>query len=155
MLAGLTSTSSPQASQLLNPKAPDLLHHPWAWPHPSLSQGPLVATALACGLVQLLTQVPGPQSPEPFSVHRFRWTRDGVHFKPNEELDVTVKQAPHSGSFTIAGNNSNFAQRFQGTYRCFASNDLGTAMSHEIQLMAEGARHCRDRGKAWDTRQGP
>lgn len=59
---------------------------------------------------------------------------------------MTVHQAPHSGSFTITGNNSNFAQRFQGTYRCFASNKLGTAMSHEIQLMAEGARHCRDWG---------
>uniref|UniRef100_A0ABI7VT28 L1 cell adhesion molecule n=1 Tax=Felis catus TaxID=9685 RepID=A0ABI7VT28_FELCA len=70
---------------------------------------------------------------------QFRWTRDGVHFKPKEEAGVTVHQAPHSGSFTIAGNNSNFAQRFQGTYRCFASNKLGTAMSHEIQLMAEGA----------------
>uniref|UniRef100_A0A452RYC8 L1 cell adhesion molecule n=1 Tax=Ursus americanus TaxID=9643 RepID=A0A452RYC8_URSAM len=70
---------------------------------------------------------------------QFRWTRDGVHFKPKEELGVTVHQALHSGSFTIIGNNSNFAQRFQGTYRCFASNKLGTAMSHEIQLMAEGA----------------
>ncbi|KAM8752884.1 neural cell adhesion molecule L1 isoform 1-T1 [Rhynchonycteris naso] len=70
---------------------------------------------------------------------QFRWTRDGIHFKPKEELGVTVHQAPHSGSFTITGNNSNFAQRFQGTYRCFASNKLGTAMSHEIQLMAEGA----------------
>ncbi|XP_023489116.2 neural cell adhesion molecule L1 isoform X1 [Equus caballus] len=69
----------------------------------------------------------------------FRWTHDGVHFKPKEELGVTVHQEPHSGSFTITGNNSNFAQRFQGTYRCFASNKLGTAMSHEIQLMAEGA----------------
>ncbi|EPY77107.1 neural cell adhesion molecule L1 isoform 3 [Camelus ferus] len=69
---------------------------------------------------------------------QFRWTRDGVHFKPKEELGVTVNQAPHSGSFTITGNNSNFAQSFQGTYRCFASNKLGTAMSHEIQLMAEG-----------------
>lgn len=69
----------------------------------------------------------------------FRWTRDGVHFKPEEELGVTVYQAPHSGSFTIMGNNSNFPQRFQGVYRCFASNKLGTAMSHEIQLMAEGA----------------
>lgn len=59
---------------------------------------------------------------------------------------MTVNQAPHSGSFTITGNNSNFAQSFQGTYRCFASNKLGTAMSHEIQLMAEGARRCRDRG---------
>nr|KAF6492324.1 L1 cell adhesion molecule [Molossus molossus] len=70
---------------------------------------------------------------------QFRWTRDGIHFKPKKEVGVTVHQAPHSGSFTITGNNSNFAQRFQGTYRCFASNKLGTAMSHEIQLMAEGA----------------
>ncbi|KAG8513850.1 Neural cell adhesion molecule L1 [Galemys pyrenaicus] len=70
---------------------------------------------------------------------QFRWTRDGVHFSPSEELGVSVHQAPHSGSFTITGNNSNFAQRFQGAYRCFASNSLGTAMSHEIQLMAEGA----------------
>uniref|UniRef100_A0A2K5RLI9 Neural cell adhesion molecule L1 n=1 Tax=Cebus imitator TaxID=2715852 RepID=A0A2K5RLI9_CEBIM len=70
---------------------------------------------------------------------QFRWTRDGVHFKPKDELGVTVYQSPHSGSFTITGNNSNFAQRFQGIYRCFASNKLGTAMSHEIRLMAEGA----------------
>ncbi|KAM5220960.1 neural cell adhesion molecule L1 isoform 2-T2 [Ctenodactylus gundi] len=69
---------------------------------------------------------------------QFRWTKDGVHFKPREEAGVTVNEAPHSGSFNITGNNS-FAQRFQGVYRCFASNKLGTAMSHEIQLMAEGA----------------
>lgn len=59
---------------------------------------------------------------------------------------MTVHQALHSGSFTIIGNNSNFAQRFQGTYRCFASNKLGTAMSHEIQLMAEGTKRCRGLG---------
>ncbi|XP_003802590.1 neural cell adhesion molecule L1 isoform X1 [Otolemur garnettii] len=70
---------------------------------------------------------------------QFRWTKDGIHFQPKEELGVTVQQLPHSGSFTITGNNSNFAQRFQGIYRCFASNKLGTAMSHKIQLMAEGA----------------
>ncbi|XP_059241900.1 neural cell adhesion molecule L1 isoform X3 [Mustela nigripes] len=34
---------------------------------------------------------------------QFRWTRDGVHFKPKEEVGVTVHQAPHSGSFTITG----------------------------------------------------
>ncbi|XP_012924797.1 neural cell adhesion molecule L1 isoform X1 [Heterocephalus glaber] len=69
---------------------------------------------------------------------QFRWMKDGTHFRPSEEPGVMVHEAPHSGSFTITGNNS-FAQRFQGIYRCFASNKLGTAMSHEIQLMAEGA----------------
>uniref|UniRef100_A0A8C2MPU9 Neural cell adhesion molecule L1 n=1 Tax=Cricetulus griseus TaxID=10029 RepID=A0A8C2MPU9_CRIGR len=76
----------------------------------------------------------------------FRWTKDGIHFKPKEELGVVVHEAPYSGSFTIEGNNS-FAQRFQGIYRCYASNKLGTAMSHEIQLVAEGAA-------AWDTGVG-
>ena len=40
---------------------------------------------------------------------------------------MIVNQVPHSGSFSITGNSSNFAQSFQGTYRCFASNKLGTA----------------------------
>uniref|UniRef100_G1TR57 Neural cell adhesion molecule L1 n=1 Tax=Oryctolagus cuniculus TaxID=9986 RepID=G1TR57_RABIT len=86
---------------------------------------------------------------------QFRWTRDGIHFKPEEELGVTVYQAPHSGSFTITGNNSNFPQRFQGIYRCFASNKLGTAMSHEIQLMAEGApKWPKERVKPVEVEEG-
>lgn len=83
------------------------------------------------------------------SAHRFRWTKDGIHFKPKEELGVVVHESPYSGSFTIEGNNS-FAQRFQGIYRCYASNKLGTAMSHEIQLVAEGMKHSRVR-RAWGT----
>ncbi|KAM7338165.1 hypothetical protein ACRRTK_001649 [Alexandromys fortis] len=72
----------------------------------------------------------------------FRWTKDGIHFKPKEEVGVVVHEAPYSGSFTIEGNNS-FAQRFQGIYRCYASNKLGTAMSHEIQLVAEEILHIK------------
>ncbi|KAB0388941.1 hypothetical protein E2I00_001943 [Balaenoptera physalus] len=76
---------------------------------------------------------------------QFRWTRDGVLFKPKEELGVTVNQAPHSGSFTITGNNSNFAQSFQGAYRCFASNRLGTAMYPQV---AKGdSETCRGGGR--------
>ncbi|XP_074056688.1 neural cell adhesion molecule L1 isoform X2 [Macrotis lagotis] len=67
----------------------------------------------------------------------FRWTKENIHFSPEKEPGVITHM--NSGSFTITGNNSNFAQRYQGTYRCFASNRLGTAMSHEIQLVAEGA----------------
>lgn len=92
----------------------------------------------------VLQHVLGARTSHPCSAHRFRWTKDGVHFKPKEELGVVVHEAPYSGSFTIEGNNS-FAQRFQGNYRCYASNKLGTAMSHEIQLVAEGARFCRAR----------
>ncbi|XP_074134683.1 neural cell adhesion molecule L1 isoform X2 [Sminthopsis crassicaudata] len=68
---------------------------------------------------------------------QFRWTKENIHFSPEKEPGVITHM--NSGSFTITGNNSNFAHRYQGTYRCFASNRLGTAMSHEIQLVAEGA----------------
>uniref|UniRef100_A0A5F8HDJ6 Neural cell adhesion molecule L1 n=2 Tax=Monodelphis domestica TaxID=13616 RepID=A0A5F8HDJ6_MONDO len=68
---------------------------------------------------------------------QFRWTKENIHFSPEKELGATTHI--NSGSFIITGNTSNFAQRYQGTYRCFASNRLGTAMSHEIHLVAEGA----------------
>ncbi|XP_031801054.1 neural cell adhesion molecule L1 isoform X3 [Sarcophilus harrisii] len=68
---------------------------------------------------------------------QFRWTKENIHFSPEKEPGVITHM--NSGSFTITGNNSNFAHHYQGTYRCFASNRLGTAMSHEIQLVAEGA----------------
>ncbi|XP_028923525.1 neural cell adhesion molecule L1 isoform X1 [Ornithorhynchus anatinus] len=65
----------------------------------------------------------------------FRWTRNHVLFRPEEEQGVTTHNG--SGSFTITGNNSNFAHRYTGVYRCYASNVLGTAMSHEIHVVAE------------------
>uniref|UniRef100_A0A8C9JHT5 L1 cell adhesion molecule n=1 Tax=Panthera tigris altaica TaxID=74533 RepID=A0A8C9JHT5_PANTA len=85
---------------------------------------------------------------------QFRWTRDGVHFKPKEEAGVTVHQAPHSGSFTIAGNNSNFAQRFQGTYRCFASNKLGTAIASLSLSLLGAPKWPKEREKPVEVEEG-
>uniref|UniRef100_A0A452HLB7 Uncharacterized protein n=1 Tax=Gopherus agassizii TaxID=38772 RepID=A0A452HLB7_9SAUR len=48
------------------------------------------------------------------------------------EAGVTVVE----GSGTLYVNNSN-AGRHQGVYRCYASNDLGTAMGPEIRVIAE------------------
>ncbi|KAH1187953.1 hypothetical protein KIL84_009475 [Mauremys mutica] len=66
----------------------------------------------------------------------FRWTKDGRWFDPRQEAGVTVIE----GSGTLYVNNSNVG-RHQGVYRCYASNDLGTAMGPEIRVIAESIVH--------------
>uniref|UniRef100_A0A3B4A2Q5 Cell adhesion molecule L1-like b n=1 Tax=Periophthalmus magnuspinnatus TaxID=409849 RepID=A0A3B4A2Q5_9GOBI len=61
---------------------------------------------------------------------QFRWTKDGVDFVPPQLVDRT------KGSFVV--HNKQLAQ-YQGKYKCYASNRLGTAMTDEIQLIALSA----------------
>ncbi|XP_056112188.1 neural cell adhesion molecule L1-like protein isoform X8 [Rhinichthys klamathensis goyatoka] len=65
---------------------------------------------------------PGPE---------FRWTKNGQDFDPY--LDPRLITLDDSGTFTIP-NNGNLTE-FQGNYRCFATNKLGTAMSEEIEFI--------------------
>lgn len=61
---------------------------------------------------------------------RYRWTKDGEEFVPPR---ATRMKTPHTdGSFVL--HNKQFIQ-FQGVYRCYAFNKLGTAMTADIQLI--------------------
>ncbi|NXC65766.1 NCHL1 protein, partial [Anhinga anhinga] len=61
----------------------------------------------------------------------FNWTKDG---KPFDLLsDPRIVASNNSGTFVI--QNRGIITNFQGIYRCFASNVLGTAMSEEIELI--------------------
>ncbi|XP_039653965.1 neural cell adhesion molecule L1-like protein isoform X15 [Perca fluviatilis] len=66
-------------------------------------------------------------NPEP----EFRWTKNGQEFDPS--LDPRLMKEENSGTFVIP-NNGNLTE-YQGTYRCYASNKLGTAISKEIEFI--------------------
>ncbi|XP_036957872.1 neural cell adhesion molecule L1-like protein isoform X5 [Acanthopagrus latus] len=66
-------------------------------------------------------------NPEP----EFRWTKNGQEFDPF--LDPRLMKEEDSGTFVIP-NNGNLTE-YQGIYRCYASNRLGTAISKEIEFI--------------------
>ncbi|MCI4375169.1 hypothetical protein PGIGA_G00106150 [Pangasianodon gigas] len=61
----------------------------------------------------------------------FKWTKNGQDFDPYQDPMLVTNEA--SGSFIIP-NNGNLTE-YQGTYRCYASNKFGTAMSEEIEFI--------------------
>ncbi|XP_072307986.1 neural cell adhesion molecule L1-like protein isoform X3 [Eucyclogobius newberryi] len=61
----------------------------------------------------------------------FRWTKNGQEFDPFQ--DPRLMKEENSGTFVIP-NNGNLTE-YQGMYRCFASNKLGTAISTEIEFI--------------------
>ncbi|XP_054990879.1 neural cell adhesion molecule L1-like protein isoform X1 [Sorex araneus] len=65
-------------------------------------------------------------NPEP----TFTWTRDG---QPFDLSDPRIILSNGSGTFRVP--NEGHVARFQGRYRCFASNALGVAMSEEAEFI--------------------
>ncbi|XP_051563486.1 neural cell adhesion molecule L1-like protein isoform X3 [Myxocyprinus asiaticus] len=64
-------------------------------------------------------------------VPEFRWTKNGQDFDPYQ--DPRLITLDESGTFVIPKNGN--LTEFQGNYRCFATNKLGTAMSEEIEFI--------------------
>ncbi|XP_053705059.1 neural cell adhesion molecule L1.1-like isoform X2 [Synchiropus splendidus] len=56
----------------------------------------------------------------------FRWVKDGEQFGP-----------PLNGSGTINADEDEPLESYQGHYRCYASNALGTAMTRTVQIIVE------------------
>ncbi|XP_074054808.1 neural cell adhesion molecule L1-like protein isoform X4 [Macrotis lagotis] len=66
-------------------------------------------------------------NPEP----TFHWTKNEEQF--NLSSDPRIVSSNNTGTFKIL--NEGHISHFQGKYRCFASNELGTAMSKEIEFI--------------------
>ncbi|KAM6977291.1 neural cell adhesion molecule L1.2 [Aplochiton taeniatus] len=62
----------------------------------------------------------------------FRWTKDGEEFDPALEPELSVSD--DSGSFFATGLGVGSMKQYQGKYICYASNELGTAVSNEALL---------------------
>ncbi|XP_018087317.1 L1 cell adhesion molecule S homeolog isoform X3 [Xenopus laevis] len=66
---------------------------------------------------------------------KYTWKKDGETFAPEDGPSVNRKK--DSGSIIISNGNGNAMKDFQGKYRCYATNELGTAISHEIHVITE------------------
>ncbi|XP_066452410.1 neural cell adhesion molecule L1-like protein isoform X2 [Eleutherodactylus coqui] len=70
----------------------------------------------------------GNPSPE------YHWTKNGHSYNPF--TDQNVRTVKDSGSFII--HNEGNIVSYNGTYRCYATNKLGTAISEETTLLIPG-----------------
>ncbi|XP_059396389.1 neural cell adhesion molecule L1-like protein [Carassius carassius] len=61
----------------------------------------------------------------------YRWTKDGMDFDLHKDFQLIIEES--SGSFLIP-NNKDMA-KYEGKYRCYASNKLGAAISEESDLI--------------------
>ncbi|KAM9483353.1 neural cell adhesion molecule L1-like protein isoform 2-T4 [Clarias gariepinus] len=61
----------------------------------------------------------------------FKWTKNGQDFNPYQDPMLITEE--DSGTFIIP-NNGNLTE-YQGVYRCYAFNNLGTAMSEKIEFI--------------------
>ncbi|XP_056305942.1 cell adhesion molecule L1-like a isoform X1 [Danio aesculapii] len=61
----------------------------------------------------------------------YRWTKDGMDFDPHKDPQVTTEE--NTGTFKIP--NKKDKVKYQGKYRCYASNKLGTAISEEAEFI--------------------
>ncbi|XP_029974426.1 neural cell adhesion molecule L1.2 isoform X2 [Salarias fasciatus] len=68
---------------------------------------------------------------------KFRWTKDGEEFDPGSDPEMKVTKDSGSFAFYTLSNTMDTLKQYQGKYVCYASNELGTAMSNEAVLITD------------------
>uniref|UniRef100_A0A8C9YA58 Neural cell adhesion molecule L1 n=1 Tax=Sander lucioperca TaxID=283035 RepID=A0A8C9YA58_SANLU len=67
----------------------------------------------------------------------FRWTKDGEEFDPGSDPELKVSERPGSFAFYTLSNSMDNLKQYQAKYVCYASNELGTAVSNEATLTTD------------------
>ncbi|XP_040921501.1 neural cell adhesion molecule L1.2 isoform X2 [Toxotes jaculatrix] len=67
----------------------------------------------------------------------FRWTKDGEEFYPANDPELKVTEDTGSFAFYTLSNTMDTLKQYQGKYVCYASNELGTAVSNEAILSTD------------------
>ncbi|XP_016392215.1 neural cell adhesion molecule L1-like protein [Sinocyclocheilus rhinocerous] len=100
---------------------------------PHVEQLPTITTQTSGSLVALpydenfLFKCEAKGNPRP----TYRWTKDGMDFDPHKDPRLIKEES--SGTFVIP--NTKEKVKYQGKYRCYASNKLGTAISEESEFI--------------------
>ncbi|KAK6318938.1 hypothetical protein J4Q44_G00101490 [Coregonus suidteri] len=101
--------------------------------HVNIEQLPTITEASPSSLIAFPFDESFPMTceakgnPEP----EFWWTKNGEEFDPYQ--DPRLIKEENTGTFVIP-NTGNLTE-YQGTYRCYASNKLGTAITEEIKFV--------------------
>uniref|UniRef100_A0A1A8BJR0 Neural cell adhesion molecule L1 n=1 Tax=Nothobranchius kadleci TaxID=1051664 RepID=A0A1A8BJR0_NOTKA len=98
---------------------------------PEITKQPVSVTVFAVEDFSMSCGASG--SPPPI----FRWTKDGEEFDPGTDPELKVSESVDSFSFSTLSNSMDTLKQYQGKYVCYASNELGTAMSKEAVLKTD------------------
>ncbi|XP_036802760.1 neural cell adhesion molecule L1 isoform X4 [Oncorhynchus mykiss] len=96
---------------------------------PVITTQPESITVFGAEDILLTCEASGNPPPE------FRWKKDGVEFIPANYPGLSMSLG--SGTFMTTGAGSGPMSQYQGKYSCYADNELGTAVSKEVQLITE------------------
>ncbi|KAM4737433.1 neural cell adhesion molecule L1.2 isoform 2-T2 [Anableps anableps] len=67
----------------------------------------------------------------------FSWTKDGKPFDPSADTELKVTKSLGSFAFYTLSNTMDTLKPYQGKYVCYATNELGTAVSNEAILKTD------------------
>ncbi|XP_026055868.1 neural cell adhesion molecule L1-like isoform X2 [Carassius auratus] len=95
---------------------------------PVITAQPVSVTTFSSDDITLTCEATGNPPPT------FRWVKDGVEFDPSKDPELSVSR--DSGTFSSTAKDGPIHQ-YQGRYNCYASNDLGTAVSNEARIVTE------------------
>uniref|UniRef100_A0A8C2WXX3 Neural cell adhesion molecule L1 n=1 Tax=Cyclopterus lumpus TaxID=8103 RepID=A0A8C2WXX3_CYCLU len=119
----LICSPSLASSSALLPLLPPLLSFPLSQP-PILTEMPRSYTAFSQEDIYLPCEASGNPAPT------FRWVKDGEAFGSESKESGTLK-----------AEDEETLDSYEGDYRCYASNALGTAMTPRVQVIVEGEAH--------------
>uniref|UniRef100_A0A669E305 Neural cell adhesion molecule L1 n=1 Tax=Oreochromis niloticus TaxID=8128 RepID=A0A669E305_ORENI len=89
----------------------------------------------------------------------FRWAKDGEDFDPGSDPELKVSESSGSFAFYTLSNTMDTLNKYKGKYVCYASNELGTAVSNEAILNTDGKNkkvdETADEGKSFILKCNP